>query len=119
LTDAAGNGGTPATATATLDTTAPDGYTIAVNQDPINAGSATAVSFTFDNAEEFTTYNYTVTSSGGAGSVAGTGTVVLSIQTIMGIDVSSLSPGLLTFSVTLTDAAGNAGSPVEDTATLE
>ena len=66
LTDAAGNVGGAATATATLDQTAPAGYTITADQSLIDASQATAASFTFASAEEFTTYNYTVTSTAAA-----------------------------------------------------
>ena len=66
-----------------------------------------------------TTYSYTVTSSGGSGSVTGSGTVLSSTQQVTGIDVSSLPDGTLTYSVTLTDAAGNVGSAATATATLD
>ena len=111
LTDAAGNVGSAATATATLDKTAPTGYTIVVDQSQINSSNAAATSFTFTGAEEFTTYSYTVTSDGGSGSVTGSGTVFSATQQVTGINVSSLPNGTLTYSVTLTDAAGNVGRP--------
>ena len=119
LTDAAGNTGAYVAATATLDKTAPAGYTITADQNSINASQDTAASFTFNNAEEFTTYNYTVTSNGGSGSVTGTGTVLSATQQVTGINVSSLPDGTLTYSVALTDAAGNVGGTVTATATLD
>ncbi len=60
-----------------------------------------------------------MTSDGGAGSVTGSGTISAVDQQITGIDVSGLSNGLLTYSVTLSDAAGNAGTAVTATATLD
>ncbi len=121
LTNAAGNSGIAATATAKLDKTAPSGYTIAADQAQINAAAATATSFTFAGAEVGATYNYTVTSSGGSGSapVAGTGTVTTATQQVTGIDVSGLPNGTLTYSVTLTDPAGNVGIAATATATLQ
>jgi large repetitive protein len=116
LTDTLGNVGTAATATTTLDKTAPTGYSITVDQDPIPASDATAVSFTFAGAEVGATYRYTV-SGGGATLPAVTGVITLPAQQIAGIDVSSLPAGVLTFTVTLTDLAGNVGVSVTDTAT--
>ena len=51
LTDAAGNTGTAATATATFDATAPTGYTIAADEASMTRLPATAASFTFADAE--------------------------------------------------------------------
>ena len=65
------------------------------------------------------TYNYTVTSDGGSGSVQGSGTVLSSTQQVTGINVSSLPDGTLTYSVTLTDAAGNVGSATTAQAMLD
>ena len=113
LSDAAGNTGSYVAATATLDQTAPTGYTISVDQSLIGSSNAATTSFTFANAEDFTTYNYTVTSSGGSGSVTGTGTILSSTQQVTGVNVASLPDGTLTYSVTLTDAAGNVGGPAD------
>ena len=121
LTDAAGNAGTPVTATATLDKTPPSGYTVAADQNPINAATATAASFTFDNAEisAGTTYNYTVTSDNGGNPVSGSGAITSATQQITNIDVSGLHDGTLTYTVYLTDKAGNVGDLVTTTTTLD
>jgi cyclophilin family peptidyl-prolyl cis-trans isomerase len=119
LTDAAGNAGTVATATTVLDKTAPSGYSITADDSLITASEATAVGFTFAGAEIGATFTYTITSNGGAGSVTGTGTISSATQQITGIDVSTLADGMLTFSVRLTDAAGNLGPAVTATATLD
>jgi hypothetical protein len=119
LSDAAGNTGAYVAATATLDQTAPTGYTISVDQSLIGASKAATTSFTFADAEDFTTYNYTVTSSGGTGSVTGTGTILSSTQQVTGVNVSSLPDGTLTYTVTLTDTAGNVGGEVTAKATLD
>ena len=91
LTDAAGNTGPIATATATLAITTPTNYAITVNDGVINAGEAAATSFTFSGTQLGTTYNYVVTSSGGDGSVTGTGTITAADQQVTGIDVSALA----------------------------
>jgi hypothetical protein len=75
-------------------------------------------SFTFAGAEVGTTYKYTINSSGGSGSVSGSGSVTSATQTVTGIDVSTLPDGTVTYSVTLTDALGNVSSPVTATAVL-
>ncbi len=119
LTDAAGNTGAAATATSILDTVAPSGYTIAANQAVVNVAASTNTGFTFSGAELNATYNYTVTSSGGTGSVSGSGTVTSATEQVTGVNVSTLPDGTLTFSVTLTDEAGNVGNPATATATLD
>ncbi len=119
LTDAAGNVGAAATATATLDQTPPAGYSIVVDQSQIDSTNDTATSFTFTGAELLATYNYIVTSDGGAGSVTGTGTISSANQQVTGINVSSLPDGNLTYSVTLTDPAGNVGPVVTAPSTVQ
>ena len=119
LTDAGGKTGAPVTATARLDTTAPVGYTVTPDDDPIDADTATDTGFMIVDAEPFTAYSFTITSSGGGGSVNGTGTTTLDNYHVKDIDVSSLSDGLLTIIVTLADDAGNIGAEATATATLD
>ena len=104
------------TAGVLVDGGAPAGYAININQALVDATNQNATSFTFNNAEVGTTYNYVVSlSSGATGSVSGSGTVTNTAQTISGIDVSSLGDGELKYSVTLADVGGNTGAPVIDT----
>lgn len=120
-----GNGGKPAALglpDTTLDLTgsvsdvvAPSGYAVAFTTDPINAGNATAAAFQISQAEVGATYNYTITSSGGAGSVSGSGSISAATQSVSGINVSGLPDGTLTVSLTLTDAASNTGIAATDT----
>ena len=119
LRDAAGNTGAAATATATLDKTAPSGYTITADDGLINATEAASTSFTFAGAEVGATYNYTVISSGGGTPVTGSGTIASATQQVTGINVSTLPDGTLTYSVTLRDTAGNTGTAATATATLD
>ena len=88
LTDAAGNTGTAATATATLDTRLPAATRSRPTRRRSMPRQAAATGFTFANAATGTTYGYTVTSSGGTGSVTGSGSVTAATQDISGINVS-------------------------------
>lgn len=99
----------------TADETAPSGYTVGIDQAPINSTNETAISFTFAGAEVGATYNYTFSSDGGGTDVMGTGTIVTATDQISGIDLSGLGDGIVTLSVTLTDPAGNIGSAATDT----
>ncbi|MDH7445467.1 beta strand repeat-containing protein [Aquimarina sp. 2201CG14-23] len=119
LTDTIGNTGVAATDTETKETIAPTGYSVSIDQSPINAGNDDAVSFTFAGAEVGATYNYTFTTSGGAGSVTGSGVIATATDQITGIDLSGLADGTITLSVTLTDVNGNTGVAATDTETKE
>lgn len=103
----------------TVDTTAPSGHGISADDSTINNNEKTSTSFTFSGAEVGTTYDLTVSSSGGGTNVTASGTVGSSTEQITGIDVSGLNDGTLTYSVVLTDTAGNAAGAVTDTATLD
>jgi large repetitive protein len=118
LTDPAGNVGTSAIASTVLDRVAPSGYSITTDQQTLDNTTAALASFTFSDAELYAKYTYTVTSSGGQGSVTGNGTISSTTQQVTGINVAMLPNGTLTFSVTLTDAAGNIGSAATSTETL-
>lgn len=124
VTDSAGNALTNTTPTGanesyTLDNTAPAGYSVTLDQDPVNSGNQNAISFTFAGAEAGATYAYTVSSSSGGANVTGSGSVASATQKISSINVSGLNDGTLTLSVILTDPVGNAGVAATDTATKE
>ncbi|WP_366585238.1 Calx-beta domain-containing protein [Muricauda sp. ANG21] len=112
--------GIPASADVTIvseDNTPPDGYTVTINQDPINLTNEDDVSFSFSGAPSFlTTYDYAFTSDGGGTPVTGTGPVGSPNNTITGIDLSSLPDGIITLTVTVTNALGNEGPPTSDMA---
>lgn len=97
------------------DVTAPSGYAVVFTSDPINNANKTAASFNITTAEVGTTYNYTISSSGGGTNVTGSGTIAAATESVTGIDVSGLGDGTLTVSVTLTDASANVGGAVTDT----
>ena len=115
LTDVAGNAGSAATDDALLDSGAPTGYSVSFDQTLVTSSNATAVSFTFAAAEIGTTYNYTISSSGGGTNVTGSGTIASATDQITNIDVSGLNIGTLTLTVTLTDGGGNTGTDATDT----
>ncbi|GGX13203.1 T9SS C-terminal target domain-containing protein [Aquimarina muelleri] len=98
-----------------VDAVPPTGYTVTIDQSPINAINHNAVSFTFAGAEIGTTYNYTFSTSGGSGTVTGSGTIISATDQITNIDVSGLSDGTITLGVTLTDPTGNTGAETLDT----
>lgn len=107
------------TVTFTWDTTAPTGYTISIDQSYINNTNKTAASFTFAGAEVGATYNYSIDDSTPGSPVTGTGTIATATDQITGINISSLNDDTITFTVTLTDPAGNAGSGTTDTVVKE
>ena len=117
--DGAGNTASAAgpSGTFTVDNTAPTGYSVNINQDPITTSNQTAVSFTFTGATVGTTYNYSFSSSNGGTNVTGSGPISGAGQTISGINLSGLEDGNITLSVTLTDNVDNIGSPATDTST--
>jgi len=119
LTDAAGNTGSAATDTETKDSSVPSGYSVTIDQSPINASNEASVSFTFASAEVGTDYDYTFSSSGGGANVTGSGTIATASDQITGIDLSGLGDGTITLSVTLTDGGGNTGAAATDTETKD
>ncbi|NHE56145.1 MBG domain-containing protein [Cyclobacterium plantarum] len=92
------------------DNTAPAGYTVQIDQDAIGETNQDQVSFTFSGAELGSTYNYSFTSSGGGTVVTGSGTISGAEEMVNGIDLTGLSNGTVTLSVTLTDISGNEGA---------
>ena len=118
LTDIHGNTGVAATAGATLDRNAPLGYSITANQPAVNKAGASTASFTLHDAAVNSTYQYTVTSSGGGVAVTGSGTVASIAQIIPDVNVGLLGDGTLTYRVTVTQN-GHTGATAEATATLD
>ncbi|MDF1773372.1 MAG: Ig-like domain-containing protein [Pseudophaeobacter sp. bin_em_oilr2.035] len=116
--DASTNPATQATANLTKDTRRPHGFSVAFDQDPVNAADADAASLSFTGAETGASFAYTIRSSGG-GKVTGSGTISDAAQQITGIDLTDLSDGTLTLVVTLTDTAGNTSGKRRDESTLD
>ena len=113
LTDEAGNQGADVTDTVDKDATAPNGYSVSIDQSWIDPSNENAVSFTISGGEVGVDFAYTIASDGGGTDVTGSGSIGDATTQITGIDVSGLGDGVLTVSVTLTDINGNAGNTVE------
>jgi len=115
--------GAPNTDTVTLvseDNTPPDGYTLTINQDPINITNETAVSFTMTNIPAFSlNYSFSFSSSGdgNVSTVTGGGAILGLIGgTRSNLDISSLPDGVITLSVVVSNILGTEGPPTTDTA---
>ncbi|KKE80797.1 hypothetical protein N481_19260, partial [Pseudoalteromonas luteoviolacea S4047-1] len=119
LTDTAGNAATAVTANSTLDTAAPSGHSVALNDTSYNSTETGSASFNFSSAEVGASYTYTLNSSNGGTAVTGNGNITSASQTVNIADINGLNDGTLTLSVTVSDAAGNAATAVTDTATLD
>lgn len=108
-----------------LDNQAPTGQSVAFDAALYGPSTSGSLSFTIDDPEIGASYTYSVTSSGGAGSVTGSGTIPVpsagapSERQITGVDVSGLPDGTLTVSVVLTDESSNAAPAVTNTAVLD
>jgi large repetitive protein len=118
LKDAENNVGPIEQATINVDTVLPSGYSITADQSVIGPSAVASAGFTFSGATVNDHYNYTITSSGGSGSVTGSGVVSSATQDVTPINVSTLPDGKLTYSVTLTSPDGNTGAAVTATTVL-
>ena len=114
-----GNTGVTAVAAAVLDRVAPSGYTVVPSA--AYGPNSTAASFTIQGAEVNATYSYSISDDGvgRTAPITGSGTVTSATQTVSGINLSALPEGTLTFSVILTDPAGNVGTTATATATMD
>ena len=114
-----GNAGPFAQTTGTLDLVLPGGYTIKADQAVIGPGAAAAAGFTFTGATVGDVYACAITSSGGGGTITGSGPITSASQDITPINVSALPDGTLTYAVSLTSPDFNTGAVVTATALLE
>lgn len=73
--------------------------------------------FAIGKAPTGASFSYTISSSGGAGTVTGSGTIGSTSATVSGIDVSALPSGTLTLSVTVSTVAGGTGEAHTTSAT--
>ena len=96
-----------------------DGYSITPDFSTFNALTSTGAGFTFSGAEVGATYNYSIASNNGGTAVTGSGTVSSATEDVNGIVLKGVNDGTITFSVTLTDAAGHAGAAATATAGLD
>ena len=119
LTDAAGNRKSPPRPPPTLDATAPSGYSITADQSAINAEQRHGGQLHLRRRRSGRYVQLHRHQRRRQRPVTGSGTISSATQQVTGINVSSLPDGTLTYSVTLTDAAGNSGAPATATATLD
>ena len=94
-------------------------YTTAFTTSPITSANQSAVGFTIAKAPQGATYDFTITSSGGAGAVTGSGTIASNAQAVTGVDVSGLPAGTLTVAVTVTTVDGGTGALRQATAAFD
>nr|WP_255502210.1 MBG domain-containing protein [Algoriphagus sp. AK58] len=115
--DLAGNTGSGITESNnySVDTQIPAGYSVSIVPDRINGVNQNNFSFSLIDGELGSDYSFSISSSAGGTPVTGTGDVTSQNQLIDGVNVSSLPDGILTLTVTLTDASGNEGGEVSDT----
>ncbi len=121
LTDAAGNTYSTSAVTGNtlgVDTVAPSGYSASITQPYVNSSNVSSVNMSFAGAETDDSYSYSISSSGGTWGPI-TGTVSSSNQSFYGLNLSGLGDGTLTVSLTLTDPAGNMGTPAVTTKTKD
>ncbi|MFD2099281.1 gliding motility-associated C-terminal domain-containing protein, partial [Flagellimonas iocasae] len=113
-----GTEGPETTDTALKLTTLPTGYTVDIDQDPIDQTNQNMVSFTFANAEVDADFSYSFTSSGGGTPVNGTGTIATPTDQITGVNLSGLTNGTITLTASLSNTNGD-GPDVTDTVQKE
>jgi len=102
--------------TFTRDETPPAAPTLVINGgNYINQNNYTNVSLNI-TGEANTTYNYSISSSGGGDTLTGNGTIPGGgTESLTGLNLSTVNDGTVTASATLTDAAGNVSSAGIDT----
>ncbi len=112
MTDTSGNVGSVVNAEVEKDASAPSGYSVSIDQIEISSLNSNALSFTLSGGEVSANYSYSL--GDGTSTLNGSGTLSSATETVSGIDVSGLSDGTLTLSLSLTDTVGNVGSVVND-----
>ena len=96
-----------------MDLTGPQSFTVEILDEAISTLNETNIAFDVRQGEAAATVDYTFTGPNG-GTVTGTNTMELDEITITGEDLSNLSDGEITLSVTLTDQYGNVGATATD-----
>lgn len=92
----------------------PAGYSVQWLATSITGGNQGSIFFLISGGEVGASFTYTITSTGGGGPIAGSGTITNPAQSVGPLDVTSLGNGDVTVEVTLTNPAG-AGPAVSDT----
>ncbi|MBQ4810947.1 tandem-95 repeat protein [Pseudoalteromonas luteoviolacea] len=117
FTDSAGNPNTAANQlTLAVDTKAPSGQAVSIDQALINRDNESALSFSLTGLEGTGSFEYSITDANNQ-SVTGNGNISAVTTQVTGINVSNLAEGTLTLSVTIVDTAGNRSDAIADTVT--
>jgi|GEM_PF-6865548 len=80
---------------------------------PLNGTNIQSGQFSITGAPIGATYNYSVTSSGGGGSVTGSGLITIDPQTISALDLRNLPLGTFTLSATVTALSGTGNAKTD------
>ena len=81
-------------------------YTVTWTTNPVTPANAGSAAFSINNAPTGSTFNYTITSSGGGTPVTGMGIISGTPHNVTGVNLLTLLSGTLTLSITITNATG-------------
>ncbi len=110
LKDTAGNTGIAVVDLIMKDTDAPEEFSVSIDQDIINQGNNSNVSFTISKTTTGMLYDYWFVSNAGTDSVKGSGIIDDSTYQVKDIDLMSLNDGTVSLNLVLTDTYGNKSS---------
>ncbi|WP_231100785.1 Ig-like domain-containing protein [Pseudoalteromonas luteoviolacea] len=117
FTDSAGNPNTAANQlTLNVDTKAPSGQAVSIDQTLINRDNESAISFSLTGLEGTGTFEYSITDANNQ-SVTGNGNISAVSSQVTGVNISNLAEGTLTLSVIIIDTGGNRSDAISDTVT--
>ncbi|TLX47714.1 hypothetical protein C1E24_07250, partial [Pseudoalteromonas phenolica] len=118
FTDTAGNSNTASNQLSiTIDTKAPSGQSVSIDQSVINKSNESALSFTLTGLESSGSFTYSITDGTSSVSSQSSTNITAETASIENIDVTNLNEGSLTLSVTVTDSAGNSAQAITDAVT--
>ncbi|WP_206646050.1 Ig-like domain-containing protein [Pseudoalteromonas phenolica] len=118
FTDAAGNSNSASNQLSiTIDTKAPSGQSVSIDQSVINKSNESALSFSLSGLESSGSFTYSITDGVSTVSSQSSTNITASTASLDNLDVTNLNEGTLTLSVTVTDSAGNSAQAITDTVT--
>jgi len=98
-----------------VDGVVPSGYLVVFSEATWNKENEQSAALSVTSAEVGASYAYSISGSNGGTDLTGSGVVSSSSFSIAGLDLSGFGDGVLTASITLTDAPGNQGTSVSAT----
>jgi len=98
-----------------VDGVVPSGYQLAFSEAAWNKENEQTAALSISSAEVGASYVYSISGSNGGSDLTGSGVASLSSFSVTGLDLSGFGDGVLTASITLTDASGNEGTSVSTT----